>query len=185
MERRAFMQLAFVAASLTTISAFLLYGAYRKRRLSDADEHAHVHKPAVKDPVGPAHVTATHEAPKQPKAEPTPIPAAQKKPEEAAAPPPPTPAPPVVNTGQEEATLATKKYKAGAYEEAVELYTLAIDKCEKAEPLDVRNVKVMYSNRAAAYEKLERYQNVITDCSKALKLDNRCVAHAYTLMDGQ
>jgi import receptor subunit TOM70 len=172
MERRALMQLAFVAASLTTISAFLLFGAYRKRRLSDAEdralEHARRASAGAKDAAGPAHAAAPHGAPKPPKAEPAPVPAAQKKvePEPAATPPP-------VNVGQEEATLATKKYKAGAYEEAVELYSLAIAKCEQAEPLDVRNVKVMYSNRAAAYEKLARHQSVIGDCSKALKLDNR------------
>lgn len=168
MDRRAFVQLAVVAASLTTISVFLLYGAYRKKQQGGAPDSV-AKLAAPKDVSAPAHAAKAHDAPKPAKKESAPAPAGQKKP-----PPAPEAVPPV-NIGQEEATLATKKYKAGAYGEAIELYTLAIEKCEKVVPLDVRNVKVMYSNRAAAYEKLEDHQHVIMDCSKALKLDNRCV----------
>lgn len=175
MDRRSFLQLALVAASLTTISAVLLLGAYRKKQQGEQqlklEQQQQLKQQAnAKDAAGPPPVEAVHAAPKPPrKPEPEPIP---RRPEAPA--PAPAPAAAPANVGQEEATLATKKYKAGAYEEAIELYSLAIAKCEQAEPLDARNVKVMYSNRAAAYEKLERHQSVIADCSKALKLDNRC-----------
>lgn len=51
--------------------------------------------------------------------------------------------PPVVDVGEQEATLDTKKYKAGDYDEAIELYTIAIAKCEQQQPLDARNLKIM------------------------------------------
>ncbi|KAG7398290.1 Mitochondrial import receptor subunit TOM70 [Phytophthora boehmeriae] len=146
MEQRAFLQLA-VLASLATISVFVAFGVYRKRPHKRLEDVAHPHGE---------------------KSSPHPQPQPEQKTEAA-----PKTAAPVTNVGEQEATLATKKYKAGDYEGAVELYSLAISKCEQQQPLDARNLKVMYSNRAAAYEKLQDHANVIADCGKALKLDKR------------
>lgn len=74
---------------------------------------------------------------------------------------------------QEAATEATKKYKAGQYVEAIEMYTIAIQKSESVVPVDSRNLKVMFSNRAAAYERIGDFQQVVNDCTNALSLDNR------------
>lgn len=74
---------------------------------------------------------------------------------------------------EHDATLATEKYKSGDFSGAVKLYSVAISKCEKQQPLDIRNLKVMYSNRAAAYEKLQDHENVVEDCTKALLLEKR------------
>ncbi|RLN96078.1 hypothetical protein BBJ28_00005057 [Nothophytophthora sp. Chile5] len=148
MEQRALLQLA-VLASLATITAFLAFGVYRKRSSEQQ-------KRLIVDPEPPA----------QPEKSPSPVAGTAKK---AAAAPAASP----VNVGEEEATLATKKYKAGDYDGAVDLYTAAISKCASQTPVDARNLKVMYSNRAAAYEKLQDYENVIIDCGEALKLDKR------------
>lgn len=150
MEQRAFLQLA-VLASLATISAFVAFGLYHKRQ-----QHKDVEQLQVAAPKSQPSTQQQQKIPESssaPKVEPKPTPAA--------------------NVGEQEATLATKKYKAGDYEGAVELYSVAISKCELQQPLDARNLKVMYSNRAAAYEKLQDYENVVTDCTKALKLDKR------------
>lgn len=168
---RALVQLA-VLTSLTTIGALLLYGAYRKRQQHQASEQQRKLQHASVDT---KHTTApSHDSPKKPKATPAPAPTPQKKAVDAtaAAPPPPPPTPPV-NVGQEQATAATKKYKEGAFKEAVELYSEAIRLCERAVPVDQRNLKVMFSNRAAAYERLQDYESVVKDCSSALLLDKR------------
>lgn len=53
--------------------------------------------------------------------------------------------------------------KQSRFEEASEAYSRAI-------ALDSANA-VYYSNRAAAYNKLLKYQNAVDDCQKALTLD--------------
>lgn len=157
-DQRVALQLA-VLASITTIATVLVYGAYwnKKQRQQVAQQPKIQQDPAAPKP-------STHDAPKRVAKEPAPIPAAQKKPEQ-----PPTP----TNIGQDEALAATKKYKAGEYAEAIALYTLAIQQCEAAVPVDMRNLKVMFSNRAAAFEKLEDHESVINDCTLALALDKR------------
>ncbi|KAG2762787.1 hypothetical protein PC129_g4132 [Phytophthora cactorum] len=155
-EQRAFLQLA-VLASLATISAFVAFGLYRKR-------HQHQQLEDVKQPKVAASAPKTQSSTQQQQQK---VPAASAPQNADTKPTPPA------NVGEQEATLATKKYKAGDYDGAVELYSAAISKCEQQQPLDARNLKVMYSNRAAAYEKLQDYKNVVTDCTKALNLDKR------------
>jgi tetratricopeptide (TPR) repeat protein len=79
----------------------------------------------------------------------------------------------VLNLGQEEATLATTKYKQGLYEDAIKFYTKAINQSQLPKIIDYKNLKIMFSNRAAAYEKLQDHHNVIKDCTSALELDSR------------
>uniref|UniRef100_A0AAV1UWJ6 Mitochondrial import receptor subunit TOM70 n=1 Tax=Peronospora matthiolae TaxID=2874970 RepID=A0AAV1UWJ6_9STRA len=160
MEQRALVQLA-VLASLATISAFVAVGLFRKRhhhrqQLQQLKQQSLDHVKQSKE------VEVTRERP-----------SLVSQTEVSPLPPPPPELPPVVNLGEAEATLATKKYKAGDFDQAIELYSVAISLGEQQQPLDARNLKVMYSNRAAAYEKLQDYTNVIGDCAKALQLDNR------------
>ncbi|GAB9466144.1 Mitochondrial import receptor subunit tom70 [Globisporangium polare] len=173
-DQRALVQLA-VLTSLTTIGAFLLYGVYRKKQqqLGVQQQKLQQFKQAsVVDPAAPKDAAAHHDSPKKPKKEPEPTPLPQKKANATGDATSVASAVPV-NVGQDEATAATKKYKAGAFKEAVELYSHAIHLCEAAVPVDQRNLKVMFSNRAAAYERLQDYESVINDCSSALLLDKR------------
>nr|CCA18904.1 mitochondrial import receptor subunit TOM70 putative [Albugo laibachii Nc14] len=73
--------------------------------------------------------------------------------------------------GQNTAIEATRKYKAECFEEAIELYSRAIEESTIQHNPDHKNIKVMYSNRAASYEKLGDSANVIKDCTEALRLD--------------
>ncbi|GAA5814154.1 hypothetical protein MFLAVUS_007647 [Mucor flavus] len=59
-------------------------------------------------------------------------------------------------------TKGNAKFSAKSYEEAAELYTLALQ--YKADP-------IFYSNRAACYANLGYNDRVIEDCNSALKLD--------------
>ncbi|KAI9908192.1 hypothetical protein PsorP6_004809 [Peronosclerospora sorghi] len=157
MEQRALLQVA-VLTSLVTISAFVAVSLYHRRQ-----HHHRVED--VKLPVAPTSPkkldALSHQQEQQRKASVAPAPHDDPKPQ------------PEENVGEQEATLATKKYKDGDFDGAVELYTIAISKYEQQQPLDAGNLKVMYSNRAAAYEKLQDYENVIADCTMALALDNR------------
>uniref|UniRef100_A0AAV1VFZ4 Mitochondrial import receptor subunit TOM70 n=1 Tax=Peronospora matthiolae TaxID=2874970 RepID=A0AAV1VFZ4_9STRA len=164
MEQRALVQLA-VLASLATISAFVAVGLFRKRHHHQQQQLQQLKQQSLDHVKQSKEVEVTRERPSlvsQTEVSPLPPP-----------PPPPPELPPVVNLGEAEATLATKKYKAGDFDQAIELYSVAISLGEQQQPLDVRNLKVMYSNRTAAYEKLQDYTNVIGDCAKALQLDNR------------
>ncbi|CAI5712325.1 unnamed protein product [Peronospora destructor] len=154
MEQRALVQLAVLASLATTISVFVVIGLYHKRQQYQKIED-------VKQPVASPVSKAQPVTPKE------------KEPEATVSQDAPKPPLSVENVGEKEATLATKQYKDGDYEGAVDLYSVAISKCEQQHPLDVRNLKVMYSNRAAAYEKMQSYDNVVADCTMALSLDNR------------
>lgn len=153
MDQRAVLQLA-VLASLATISVFVAFSQYRKRH----------HQKHIKNVERPQVAGAA------PKTQVTQLQSQQKVPVPHNADVKSTT---ITNIGEDEAMLATKKYKDGEYDGAVQLYSVAISKCEQQQPLDVRNLKVMYSNRAAAYEKLLDYDNVVKDCTKALQLDKR------------
>lgn len=61
-----------------------------------------------------------------------------------------------------------KYFKGGKFELAIECYTEAINLCpeEKAE-----DISTFYQNRAAAYEQLKNWNNVICDCSQAIDLN--------------
>lgn len=67
-------------------------------------------------------------------------------------------------------TKGNNFYKNGEYEEAILTYTEAIE----MDPLN----HVLYSNRAAAYAKLDMKENGIEDCQKAIEL-NKDYVKAY------
>lgn len=62
-------------------------------------------------------------------------------------------------------------YGNGLWEAAIGEYTKAIDKCPRKEKIR----SIFYGNRAACWQNLSSYENVVKDCDKALKLDNNYV----------
>ncbi|XP_070203159.1 mitochondrial import receptor subunit TOM70-like isoform X2 [Littorina saxatilis] len=65
-----------------------------------------------------------------------------------------------------------KYFKGGMYEQAIECYTEAVRTCPTEHKQDI---STFYQNRAAAYENLKNYQQVVADCSMALELNPRYV----------
>lgn len=63
-----------------------------------------------------------------------------------------------------------KLFKSGKYDEAINCYTEAILACA---PDKKEDLATFYQNRAAAYEQLKNYVEVINDCSSALDLNSR------------
>ncbi|XP_075047421.1 tetratricopeptide repeat protein 12 [Mixophyes fleayi] len=63
--------------------------------------------------------------------------------------------------------LGNEAYGKGDYESAVQRYSEGLEK--------LRDMPILYTNRAQAYIKLEKYQNAITDCEWALKCDEKCL----------
>lgn len=61
-------------------------------------------------------------------------------------------------------------YKQNQFQEAIQLYTQAIDICPKHR---MAEVSVMYQNRAAANEKLERLVEATTDCDSSIQYNNK------------
>ncbi|TMW60375.1 hypothetical protein Poli38472_000417 [Pythium oligandrum] len=167
-EQRAVVQLA-VLASITMIGSFVLFGVYRKRKEQGvAVKKQQQGELAFEDTTGKTQDAATKTKGESGAG-------LKKKKVEFQDPATPTEAAasPTVALGQEAATEATKKYKAGDYVEAIELYSQAIQQTETTVPVDKRNLKVMFSNRAAAYERINDHEQVINDCTSALLLDNR------------
>ena len=63
-------------------------------------------------------------------------------------------------------------FKKSMLKEAVECYSKAIEHC----PVNnSRELAVLFQNRAAAYEKLNLWEAVVADCSKAIQLDDRYI----------
>lgn len=62
--------------------------------------------------------------------------------------------------------LGNERFKDGCYEAAIECYTDALTSCLMSDSVDRA---VIYSNRAAAYMKLEKYESAVKDSSKALE----------------
>lgn len=60
-------------------------------------------------------------------------------------------------------------FKAGDFDEAIDKYTKAIEVSKKDE---VKDLAVLYKNRAAVYLKLEEFDRAIQDCDKSLDLVN-------------
>ncbi|XP_034563071.1 mitochondrial import receptor subunit TOM70 [Notolabrus celidotus] len=65
-----------------------------------------------------------------------------------------------------------KYFKAGKYENAIQCYTEAIALCPTEQKTDL---STFYQNRAAAYEQLMKWTEVVQDCSKAVELNPRYV----------
>ncbi|XP_018427562.1 PREDICTED: tetratricopeptide repeat protein 12 [Nanorana parkeri] len=69
--------------------------------------------------------------------------------------------------------LGNEAYAKGNYENAIQRYSEGLEK--------LRDMQVLYTNRAQAHIKLQQYQNAITDCEWALKCDGKCLK-AYVHM---
>lgn len=65
-------------------------------------------------------------------------------------------------------TDGNEKFKAGAIDDAIKLYTSAIKACKGEKDNQVK--ADIYANRAACYRQLYKDQEVIADCTEALKL---------------
>ncbi|XP_051170056.1 mitochondrial import receptor subunit TOM70 [Leptopilina boulardi] len=68
--------------------------------------------------------------------------------------------------------MGNKYFSDGKYDEAILHYTKAIEICLEENP---SVLSIFYQNRAAAYDKLNKYSAVKADCSKALELNPRYV----------
>ncbi|KAM9987712.1 hypothetical protein ACTFIZ_003083 [Dictyostelium cf. discoideum] len=67
--------------------------------------------------------------------------------------------------------LANDSYYAKKYQEAIELYTEAIE-------IDQQN-NILFSNRSMCFNKLKRYQEALEDAQKAIDIENRDSHHSY------
>lgn len=66
-------------------------------------------------------------------------------------------------------------YRNGKFDEAINFYDKAIDKCPKENKADLA---IFYQNRAASYEMLRKWPKVKEDCTKSLECNPR-YAKAY------
>jgi len=79
-----------------------------------------------------------------------------------------------------------KLFHKGEYDKAIDAYDLAINECPKENNIDLAT---FYQNRAAAFEQLGQWRNVIEDCSKAFELNTKYIkalqrrAKAYEKLD--
>ncbi|UYV71541.1 TOMM70A [Cordylochernes scorpioides] len=72
----------------------------------------------------------------------------------------------------EHKVAGNEHFKAGRYEQAIECYTTAIRVCPDAK---ISELATFFQNRAAAYENLKNYVEVIADCNSAVKLNGSYV----------
>ena len=61
-------------------------------------------------------------------------------------------------------------FKKSEFEAAINLYTEAIKTCPLSKKTDL---SIMYQNRAAALERLDKYEEAIKDCGESVRLNNR------------
>lgn len=79
-----------------------------------------------------------------------------------------------------------KYFKGGKFDKAIECYTQAITVCPKEY---VSELATFFQNRAAAFENLKNYKEVIADCSRAIELNGTYIkalhrrAKAYELVE--
>eukprot|EP00058_Branchiostoma_floridae_P027975 XP_002613466.1 hypothetical protein BRAFLDRAFT_119859 [Branchiostoma floridae] len=79
-----------------------------------------------------------------------------------------------------------KYFKGGKFEEAIKCYSEALEVCPDT---NKKEMSTFYQNRAAAYEQLKSFREVVDDCTKALELDNKYIkalfrrAKAYERID--
>ncbi|XP_006823305.1 mitochondrial import receptor subunit TOM70-like [Saccoglossus kowalevskii] len=71
---------------------------------------------------------------------------------------------------QSEKNKGNKYFKGGKYDQAIKCYSTAIDICPEE---NTKDLSTFYQNRAAAYEQLKNYKEVIEDCTCALKLNKQ------------
>ncbi|XP_069080467.1 tetratricopeptide repeat protein 12 isoform X1 [Pleurodeles waltl] len=63
--------------------------------------------------------------------------------------------------------MGNEAFAKGDYETAVQRYTEGLDR--------LKDMVVLYTNRAQAHNKLEKYKEAITDCEWALRCNEKCV----------
>ncbi|RNA10791.1 tetratricopeptide repeat 12 [Brachionus plicatilis] len=63
--------------------------------------------------------------------------------------------------------IGNKEFKKKNYEKAIEYYTEALQK--------VRDIPVIYTNRAQAFNAIGKYEEAISDCDWALRIDDKCI----------
>ncbi|KAH9368857.1 hypothetical protein HPB48_004356 [Haemaphysalis longicornis] len=79
-----------------------------------------------------------------------------------------------------------KYFKEGKFDKAIECYSEAIAICPKE---STNELATFYQNRAAAFENLKNYTEVIADCTKAIELNNTYIkalhrrAKAYEVVE--
>ncbi|CAN7983850.1 unnamed protein product [Ixodes hexagonus] len=79
-----------------------------------------------------------------------------------------------------------KYFKGGKFDKAIECYTEAITVCPKEY---VSELATFFQNRAAAFENLKNYKEVIADCSRAIELNGTYIkalhrrAKAYEVVE--
>ncbi|XP_029429057.1 tetratricopeptide repeat protein 12-like isoform X3 [Rhinatrema bivittatum] len=84
----------------------------------------------------------------------------------------PDPHPPVPELQNREMNKALKEmgnkaFAKGDYEDAIQRYSEGLDR--------LRDMEVLYTNRAQAYIKLEKYQDAVSDCEWALKCNEKSI----------
>ncbi|XP_001637299.2 mitochondrial import receptor subunit TOM70 isoform X1 [Nematostella vectensis] len=77
-------------------------------------------------------------------------------------------------TPSEQAQVAklkgNKYFKGCKYEQAIKCYTEAIELCP---PENKQDLSTFYQNRAAAYEQMNQFENVVEEATKALELNSK------------
>ena len=83
-------------------------------------------------------------------------------------------------------TKGNKFFKDRQYESAIECYSKAIECCPS---INSENLSIFYQNRAASYEMIKKYEQVIEDCTKSIQLNKRYIkallrrAKGYSFFD--
>jgi tetratricopeptide (TPR) repeat protein len=70
--------------------------------------------------------------------------------------------------------LGNEAFKSGNHAKALDLYSEAISKATRdTDNTDDNNIHLIFSNRAAAYLSLQRFEEALVDCDKVLELSPR------------
>lgn len=77
-------------------------------------------------------------------------------------------------------TEGNEMFRRGKYDEAIASYNKAIEIIPEEYKSDLATY---YQNRAAAYEQLKKWSAVISDCEKAINLNNKYEKALYRLVD--
>ncbi|XP_078088990.1 mitochondrial import receptor subunit TOM70 [Mustelus asterias] len=82
----------------------------------------------------------------------------------------------LLDRAQSAKNKGNKFFKAGKFEQAIQCYTEAIGLC----PLNQKqDLSTFYQNRAAAYEQLQKWDEVAQDCTKAVELNPKYIKALY------
>ncbi|XP_072369588.1 mitochondrial import receptor subunit TOM70 [Scyliorhinus torazame] len=82
----------------------------------------------------------------------------------------------LLDRAQSAKNKGNKFFKAGKFEQAIQCYTEAISLC----PLNQKqDLSTFYQNRAAAFEQLQKWNEVAQDCTKAVELNPKYIKALY------